>query len=251
LQNEKLKKHFNLTEDQAAKLQKIADEQRSNFQRPRGNEGNADRPAGPPSEEDIKKFTEEREKHQAETKTKINEVLTPEQQEKFKVLPFQLAGGLDSPFLNTRSFEFLNLTDEQKAKLKKLDEENQPVFTRPPVGDNGQPRRPTPEESEKRQKEAQERNTKIREGILSVLTPEQKTTVEKLTAEAKQLELQPQRGGERGNRDGRGEGGGRRGGSDYRPNGGSWTPGSGTPNNTENSRRPFPRSESATTPPST
>jgi Spy/CpxP family protein refolding chaperone len=248
LQNDKVKKHFALTEEQTTKLQKIADEQRNaprpNFGRAEGNGG---RPA-PPTEEDFKKFGEELEKRQAETKKKINEVLTADQQEKFKALPFQIAGGLESRYFNPQQFEFLKLSDDQKAKFQKISEEVQAGFRNsfnPQTGDRPQGR-PSEEEIQKRRAESQKRTDEIRGKVLALLTPEQKALAEKLTAEAKQLDLQRQRDGERGNREGRGDRDGRnRGGSEgeYRPNSNSWTPGSGTPADNSNNRRRFPRGE--------
>ncbi|MDR1485856.1 MAG: Spy/CpxP family protein refolding chaperone [Planctomycetaceae bacterium] len=248
LQNENAKKHLNLTEDQVAKLQKISDDQRANFPRPpRGNNEDGRRPA-PPSEEDMKKFNETIEKSQAESKKKINEVLTPEQQAKFKVLPFQVAGGLESRFINARTFEFLDLSDAQKEQFKKLDEENRAefgkLFTQPTGNDTT---RLTQEEVRKQREEL---SKKAREKALALLTPAQKATAEKLTEEAKQLKLQPQRDErDRGNRDRRERGERNRGNNEYRPGSDSWRPGAGTPENGGNSRRPFPRNSDAPPPP--
>ncbi|MDR2346281.1 MAG: Spy/CpxP family protein refolding chaperone [Planctomycetaceae bacterium] len=253
LQNENAKKHLNLTEDQTTKLQKISEEQRSNFRRPRGDNNN------PPSQEDIKKFNETLAKNQEETQKKINEVLTPEQQTKYKALPFQLAGGLETRFFNTRMLEFLELSDEQKTKFKQLEEETQAemrkLFTRP--DNNTSNVRPSREEAQKQREETQKKSDELRKSVLekalALLTPEQKATAEKLTEEAKQLKLQPQRRerGERGERE-RGERGSeRRGNNEYRPNNDSWRPGSNTPNNGDNSRRPFPRRDQNSTNPET
>ncbi|MDR0391125.1 MAG: Spy/CpxP family protein refolding chaperone [Planctomycetaceae bacterium] len=253
LQNDNAKKYLNLTDDQVEKLQKIASEQRNNFPRPpRATGNNGERPA-PPSSEDLKKLNEEREKTQAETKKKINEILTPEQQTKFKALPFQMAGGLEARFINARTFDFLDLTGDQKDKLKKLDEENQAalrgLFTRPSAGET----RLTREEIQKQREEITQKREALtksyRENVLALLTPEQKATAEKLTKEAQELKLQPQRGqrrnrdarGERDDRGGRGERGRNRANDNYTPNSDSWRPGAGASEENKTPRRPFPR----------
>jgi Spy/CpxP family protein refolding chaperone len=255
LQNDNAKKHLNLTDDQVEKLQKIASEQRNTFPRlPRATAAgnNNERPA-PPSSDDLKKFNEELEKFQTETKKKVNEVLTPEQQTKFKALPFQMAGGLDAQFINARTFEFLELSGDQKDKFKKLDEENQTalrgLFTRPSAGET----RLTREEIQKQREEVAQKREALtksyREKALALLTPEQKATAEKLTKEAKELKLQPQRGqrgnrdarGERGDRGGRGERGRNRANDNYTPNSDSWRPGAGASEENKTPRRPFPR----------
>jgi Spy/CpxP family protein refolding chaperone len=257
LQNDNAKKHLNLTDEQVEKLQKIASEQRNNFPRPpRAAGNNGERPA-PPSSDDLKKFNEEREKTQAETKKKINEILTPEQQTKFKVLPFQMAGGLDARFINARTFDFLDLTDDQKDKLKKLDEENQTAlresFTRP----SADGARLTREEIQKQREEITQKREALtksyREKVLALLTPEQKATAEKLTKEAQELKLQPQRGGQRGNRDARGERGDRgrnRSNDNYTPDSESWRPGAGASEGNRSPRRPFPRNNNNNSAPS-
>jgi Spy/CpxP family protein refolding chaperone len=260
LQNEDAQKHFNLTEEQTKKLQKISDDQRANFPRPtwgRGGDGQS-------AEENRKKFIEQIEKLQADVKKQINDVLTEEQQAKYKVLPFQLAGGLDTRFFNVQLFDVLNLSDDQKTQFKKLAEESQAefrkLFTRPPEGDRDEDAaRPSREEIQKQREELQKKGDElrksIREKVVGLLTPEQKALAEKLTEEAKQLKLQPQRNErgrgerqrgdrERGERDRGGHGN-----NEYRPSGDSWRPGSGTPENRDDSRRPFPRRDSSTNPP--
>ncbi|MDR2169529.1 MAG: hypothetical protein LBP59_05255 [Planctomycetaceae bacterium] len=252
LQNENAKKHLNLTEDQTTKLQKIAEEQRNNFPRfPRNNNENNTRP----TQDDLKKFGEAVEKYQADTQKKVNEILTQEQQTKFKTLPFQVTGGLESRFLNARSFDFLDLSEDQKAKFKQIEEENQAEFRRIFTRDGARPNsRPTNEDVQKQRDEMQKRREQQKQKLLALLTPEQKALAEKLTAEAKQLNLQPQRNernrGERNNRD-RNRNGRERGNNEYRPNNDSWKPGSGTPENNNTQQRRFPRGNQENTTPTT
>jgi Spy/CpxP family protein refolding chaperone len=253
LQNENAKKHLNLTEDQTAKLQKIFDDQRANFPRPaRGGANGAQA-----SDEDRKKYADQIEKYQSDVNKLVAEALTEEQRAKYKVLPFQIAGGLETRFFNARLFDALDLSEEQKTKFKQLEEETSAEFRKLFTPSDGP--RPTADEAQKQrdefQKKSDELRKSIREKAVALLTPEQKAKAEKLTEESKQLKLQPQRNErgrgdrqrgdrERGDRD-RGD---RRGGNEYRPNDDSWRPGAGTPENGGNSRRPFPRRDSSTTP---
>ncbi|MDR0608538.1 MAG: Spy/CpxP family protein refolding chaperone [Planctomycetaceae bacterium] len=242
--NAEIKSRLGLTEEQVGKLGKLSEELRA---RP-----NDRRPgSGPPSREELQKFREEFEKRFDETQTKINQILTPEQQEKYKTLQFQLIGGLDSPLLRVRSLEVLNLTEEQKAKLKTINDERE-AESRAAFEKRGPIdwRKLSQEEREKLgaelQAENETRTKKFAEQIKAVLTPEQKEKAEKLTAEAKEVQekigfgigIRERRGGE--NRSGRGEGG------EYRPDRDSWRPGQGAGergNQNRQPRRTFPQTE--------
>ncbi|MDR2438538.1 MAG: Spy/CpxP family protein refolding chaperone [Planctomycetaceae bacterium] len=239
---------FGLSEEQVGKLNKLSEELRPRrTDRP---QGGGDRPqgSGPPSREEIQKFREEIEKRLDEGLAKINRILTPEQQEKLKTWQFQVSGGLDSPFLSIRNLEVLNLTDEQKEKLKALNEERV-AESRAALEKRGPVdwRRLSPEDREKigaeLQAENDARTKKFVDQIKTILTPEQKEKVEKLTAEAK--ELREKLG--IGNRDRR-DGGDRpeRERGEYRPDQDSWRPGQGTGerrNQNRQQRRAFPQSE--------
>jgi Spy/CpxP family protein refolding chaperone len=243
--NPEVKSQLGLSEEQVGKLVKLSEELRA--RRPDRRPG-----SGPPSREEQQKF----EKGLDESQAKINQILTPEQQEKFITLRFQIAGGLDSPFLGIRDMEVLNLTDEQKAKLKATletrDAESRAAFEKRGQVDI---RGLSQEESRKLfaeiQAENEARTKKFAEQIKAVLTPEQKEKVEKLTAEAKEVREKigtgnrerERRGGE--DRQGRGEGGG-----EYRPGQDSWRPGQGTGergNQNRQPRRAFPQTENQPT----
>jgi Spy/CpxP family protein refolding chaperone len=250
IRNQEVKSQLDLSEEQIGKLVKLSEELRAG----RGNR----RPGSSlPSREEQQKFREEFEKRLDESQVKINEILTPTQQEKYKILQFQIVGGLDSPFLgapfwSVRSLEVLDLTDAQKAELKAINKERE-TESRAAFEKRGPIdwRKLSPEEREKLgaelQAENEARTQKFAKQIKEVLTPDQKEKAEKLTAEAKDvlekigigIGTGERRGGD--HRQKRGEGGG-----EYRPGRDSWQPGHGTGergNLNRQPRRAFPQTE--------
>lgn len=238
-QNEELKKELGLTEEQNAQLGKIAEEQRNAFRQRLPQRGGGERP----TMEDFNRMRAEFEKARDETHVKINQVLSPEQQGKFKELRFKLAGGLNSPFLDSFTLDVVNLTDEQKAKLKaiqeKREEEGRKAFeSRGPVNF----RELSQEERQRMfaeiRNELDERQKKYAGEIKAVLTPEQLQKAETLTQSVQ--ETRDKFG--LGNRGGRGQG---RGGEGYRPNEDSWRPGQGGQRRDGDrpQRRAFPQQE--------
>jgi Spy/CpxP family protein refolding chaperone len=246
IRNQEVKSQLGLSEEQVGKLVKLSEELRARRTDRRPG-------SGPPSREELQKFREEFEKRSNESQAKINQILTSEQQEKYKILQFQIVGGLDSPFLGVlggRALEVLNLTEEQKAKLKAINEERE-AESRAAFEKRGPInwRELSQEEREKigaeQRAENEARTKKFAEQIKAVLTPEQKEKAEKLTAEAKEIREKigignrERREGE--DRPGRGEGGG-----EYRPGRNSWQPGQGTGergNQNRQPRRAFPQTE--------
>lgn len=262
LRNSQIKEKLNLTSDQESKLRKVAEEMRDSGRRgeradrgerrerggERGERGERREggPPQPPSPEEMEKRRAEMEKRQNETDDKINAILDVEQQQKFKELRFQLAGGLDSPMLNARMLEAVNITEDQKAKLQAINEERFKEFR------EGMERGPRPdmrgsEEDrraffEKMRERGEEMRKKYSEKTLAVLTAEQKTKAEKLTEEGKAFRPQRRERGEGGRDGGRGERG--REGGEYRPGSDSWQPGQGAQRRGERSqRRAFPQTE--------
>lgn len=247
LGDDTVKSQLGLSEEQVQKLQSIAEEYRPGRQgqgrqqrqprQPRqGQErqGRQDRP-GPPSQEDMQRFRAEMEKRIEEMQSKINEVLTPEQQEKLKVLRFQAVGGLDSPFFNSRMLEsVVVLTAEQKDQIRKIEDERGKTIREAMekrmanVDFRGLTDEQRREFFEKGRAEMETLNKKFNEQIQAVLTTEQLEKVKKLTEEGKSLyeRLSADRRGPRGP-----------GGPDrpqgpppegeYRPGADSWTPGQG------------------------
>ena len=188
-----------------------------------------------------------------EMRKQINQVMRPEQRTRFGEVTFQLAGGLDSRFLNERMLEILELTDAQKEQIKAI------TAARTAEGAYALRefdfRNATPEEraafAEKINTANTERTKKYAEQIKAVLTPEQKAKAEKLTAEAPALreKLGMAREGlgiaRQGLQAGQTQGQQRVQAPIYMPGSGSWQPGQEVPNSPEPASRPgnFPRAE--------
>jgi hypothetical protein len=146
--------------------------------------------------------------------------------------------------------EVLNLTQEQKDKLRQMQDERMAS-----VRENFQNFRDMSEEDrEKMRTKMEEDQKKFSEQVKGLLTAEQKAQAEKLSAGAAEVReklgmpAQPFQGrgpmGGRGANDRGGRGG--PGGDGYRPGSGSWRPGQGTPdsgNAAPQGNRRFPRSE--------
>jgi len=181
LRNADCKALLGITDEQAQKIDQINQESRAAAPA-RGNN------AGPPSAAD----RAEMEKRMQETQDKLKAVLSAEQQEKVKVLLFQVSGGLDAGASTVATLEALGLTDDQKAKIKAINDE------RAARGAGGQV------DADQRRARAEETRSKIK----AVLTDDQKAKAAKLTEEGKEIRekfQQPQRqgGGQgRGNRGG-------------------------------------------------
>lgn len=251
LQNDQIKERLSLTDEQSESLKKLSDEmreQRGRLFRGRQGQGPGQGPGRGerPSLDEMEKMRKEMENQQEKMNQKINAILTPEQQGKYKELLFQMGGGLDSPFLNSRMLETVNLTEEQKAKIKAIEEERGKEFresmeqrgTRPDIRGMSEEERRA--HFEKMRAEGESLRKKYSEKIQSVLTPEQKEKAQKLTEEGK--DLMPQRRGPGGPRGERGPEGG-----EYRPGADSWRPGQGAQRRGGDrpARRTFPKSEEA------
>ena len=221
LRNEEVPKMLELTAEQREALQKIFDDARA--QRPQGT------PGTPPNLDDMRRRTDE-------IQAKVNQVLKPNQQEKVKELTFQLSGGLDSRFLDERALEVLQLTAEQKDKIRKISEE------RVEAGRNAMQgvdfRNMSQEDRDKFRTDMEARAKKYGDQVKDVLTAEQKEKAEKLTAGAAEVREKlgigqggaTDRGSSRRN-DRSGQGGPR---DNYVPGADSWRPGQGTPQSTPN-----------------
>ncbi len=125
-----------------------------------------------------------------ELKKKIEAILTTKQLERLKEIRLQVAG--PAAFANPDLRKALNLTDEQKDKIKKIqaDLAKQRRDLMPAAGNL---RNLKPEERRAKWTELAEKAQKPRqkaiEDILAVLTPEQKTEYQKRLG--KKLELKP------------------------------------------------------------
>ena len=135
-------------------------------------------------------------------RTRLGQVLTPEQQLQHMEISFQASGGLDSRHLNDQLLDVVNLTDAQKDQIRKLraEREAEGIAARNERG-VGQPfdwQNATQEERDKyvaaqgadqmANREVDEaRDKRFAEQIKAVLTVEQRAKAEKLTAEAPAL----------------------------------------------------------------
>lgn len=246
--DEEFRTQLGLTEEQTQKMREAF---RETFRQPQGGGGpGGDGPRQRPNREQMDQMRADMEKRQDEMQTKIKGILSTEQFEKYRVLSFQAAGGLDSPFLNEKLLDVVNLSDEQKAKIKAVTDERNEAF-RKRMEENPidwEKIRGMSEEDrraffEKRRTGDEEFGKKYREKITETLTAEQKEKAEKMTEGAKELRekmesgRRDRRGGERGEQ--RGEG------REYRPGSDSWRPGQGARGEREGGRqrRAFPQSE--------
>jgi Spy/CpxP family protein refolding chaperone len=169
-----------------------------------------------------------------ELQDSIFKILTPAQQTKANEALFQLMPNvMDSPMLNERMLAALDLTAEQKEKIKKIaDDRAAEIATRlTPQGGataGGPPTRMTPMTPEERTAFTK----KFTDQMVAVLSPEQKAKAEKLTTEAADLRTKlgvgqgAQGGRQQGQQGGRQQGGG----AGFVPGAGAWQPGQGAPN---------------------
>ena len=241
LRNDDVKAQVGLSEDQIQKIEKIFEEGRAN--RPQ-----RDPNAGRPSAEEMERMRADAEKRRQESQDKIRQILSPEQQEKVKVLGFQISGGLSSPMLSADSLEVLNLTPDQKAKLKAILDERDAArranFADMPGRDAPQEERQKFFEQARAKGEELQKATEAK--IQAILTADQKAKADQLTESGRELrekvQQQMRQGGPGGNRGGQGAAAGE--GGAYQPGQNSWRPGQGAGNQQQgegNRRRNFPR----------
>lgn len=121
-----------------------------------------------------------------EWQTKIDEILKPEQRNRYCETAFQLSGGLSAARLgqNEWSLGFLDLTDVQKEQIRKFAKERDAkmeALTNEPVS------LPPSDVLQRRRMATAEIRREYFEQIKSLLTAEQRAKAEKLTAEAPTL----------------------------------------------------------------
>jgi Spy/CpxP family protein refolding chaperone len=184
LQQKSVQDELKLSEEQVKKIKELADKQRESF---RG----------------LRDLSQEERRTKMQEAAKANEkavaeILKPEQLKRVKQISLQQQGAraLSNPEVATA----LNLTSEQKDKIKSIQEE-----ARAARGQRGQRGRPD-EETRKKLEEARKATN---EKLMNVLTAEQKTKLKELSGEPFKGEIaRPQFGGNR-----------RPGGEGRRPNG--------------------------------
>ena len=180
----------------------------------------------------------------------VNQSMQPEQQTRYGEVTFQLSGGLDSPFLNDRTLEFLELTPAQKEQIRAAvvirDEESAPARQRFDIHNAPPAER---EAFMKALAAADAARKKFADRVKTILTPAQRGRMEKLTAEIpalreklgmKQEKPVPQQQGQVPQEENHPQT------PAFAPGSGSWQPGDPVPHTPAPSegRRRFPRSES-------
>ncbi|MCL2742998.1 MAG: hypothetical protein FWE67_04020 [Planctomycetaceae bacterium] len=198
------------------------------------------------TEADHKVVQEELEKEFQAVTDKVDKIATLELKQNARKTVFQWSGGLDSPLMNPDTIETLNLTEEQKTKVKtafkeleaerkgQVEEFLKALEKQAALG--GRQESLTPEEWEKFEKEMEAlanrafaTGKKLGEALRKHLTKEQLELEKKLLADRPKFmpPLPPQLRGEES--------------EEYRPGADSWRPGQGAPKDgEEKKRRPFP-----------
>jgi len=229
MRNEEAVKMLELTTEQTEKIQKILEDARTSRPQPIQVVGQ------PPNPDEMRQRMEEARQRMDATYAKINkEVLKPEQVVKSQELMFQVAGGLDSPFLDVRTLEILVLTDDQKAKVRQILEARDTATREAMQGVDI--RGMTPEQRQTFFAAGGERAKKFNDQIKDQLTADQKAKAEKLSAGATEVREklgigQPGQGRGQGTAGpGQGRGQGPPPGAPFVPGSNAWRPGQDTPN---------------------
>jgi Spy/CpxP family protein refolding chaperone len=175
-----VQKDLDLTQEQIDKLKEVG---KTAF---RGL-GQRRPPPGDLSEDQRKELRTKIEARAAETKKKIEAILTPKQMERLKEIRLQWIGpgALADPDVR----KALNLTDEQKEKIKKLGKELREKVA-DLLKDVG---KADPDERREKRAETRDKVQKLRQktldDVLALLTTEQRATFDKMLG--KKLELKP------------------------------------------------------------
>ena len=170
-----------------------------------------------------------------------DEVFTPEQMQKMNGMMFVLMGGLESPFLNEKSLDVLDLSDEQKEKVAAIRKEMEPEKEKF-LGELETVMKKFVKEGKANLKDLEAAGEKVKDitekvkkRVLEILTDEQKAKAAELAAHPPKflnptaLNMIP----------------------DWMPGVGSWKPGDGAPETEKKERRKrksFPTAEETETP---
>ena len=186
-QNQEFFNMLELTPQQITDLQEAWRESTERYQPLVGTFPRPEPNANPQTPEEMRKRQEEMqlrsETWRDESLKRIERVLKPEQRTKFREIIFQLAGGLNSnsSMLNELALSALDLTGTQKEQFRKLVEERNVVLWA--IRDSAPPEdRPLPG-TVRIGAEVMQAITQFTEQFQSLLTVEQRTKAEKLTAE--------------------------------------------------------------------
>jgi Spy/CpxP family protein refolding chaperone len=120
----------------------------------------------------------------AEVKTGITEILKPEQVKRFEQLQLQQTG-VNAFTMMPRVSEGLKLTDEQKTKIRDLNQEFQPKIREAMQGFQ--------DDREAAMKKMAEVRKEQTEKVMAVLTAEQRTSYKEMTGEPFEIKMEPPR----------------------------------------------------------
>jgi hypothetical protein len=168
---EPVQNELQLTDEQKASAQKMADDNRQAMMDLRNSGA---------SPEEMGEKIQERAK---ENKKKVDELLKPEQRERLEQIALQIGGGaaLSRPEIADK----LGLSDEQKKKLQKLSEDAQQkrmdLFSAGPPSD--------PQEMQDRMQKVQKINDEQKASAMEILTAEQKDQFNKM--QGKKFDFDP------------------------------------------------------------
>ncbi len=170
LNQKSVQEELKLTDDQVKKIKELSDKQRESFRGLRDLS----------QEERRKKMTENTKANEKA----VAEILKPAQVKRVKQISLQQRGA--GALRDAEVAKSLNLTDEQKDKLKTIQEETRAVRGTGQRGDR----------SEEAQKKRAEARKATNEKLMGVLTAEQKTKLKELMGEPFKGEItRPQAGG--------------------------------------------------------
>jgi Spy/CpxP family protein refolding chaperone len=175
LSNKGVQKEIKATDEQAGKLDSLAEElrgkQREAFQ---GNQGLS-------PEERREKMQEFQKTLQADINKGLGEILKPEQVKRFHQIQTQTAGA--GAFTTSRVAEALKLTDDQKSKVREINQETFQAI--------GNLRQEFPNDREGAMKKMAELRKTATEKAVELLTDEQKATWKELTGEPYEVKFEP------------------------------------------------------------
>jgi len=175
LSNKGVQKEIKATDEQAGKLDSLAEElrgkQREAFQ---GNQGLS-------PEERREKMQEFQKTLQADINKGLGEILKPEQVKRFHQIQTQTAGA--GAFTTSRVAEALKLTDDQKSKVREINQETFQAM--------GNLRQEFQNDREGAMKKMAELRKTATEKAVELLTDEQKATWKELTGEPYEVKFEP------------------------------------------------------------
>jgi len=182
LSNKSVQEELKLTEEQVTKVKEFGDKLRTEFPRPE-----------PGAQIDREKMAENMKKRTEMTATFVKDTLTEEQAKRYKQIQAQL-GGIMAAVNNEETAKALKITDEQKDKLKEINDQSRKDMQE--LFQGGGFRDP------ETQKKLQTLRKETGEKAMGVLTSEQKKSWEEMTGKPFEIKMEAGPGGPGGTRKG-------------------------------------------------